>query len=113
MVALHMGCRIDHSNCTLPRPETHCWPSMCRGTQLTLTQQQVALVLPGGPFTRADLAAVAAEAAAAAEDPSLCKLAWEVSVLQQNYRTRPQGQFWTPRVTSRLRETQQHSLHTC
>jgi hypothetical protein len=47
-----------------------------------LTQQQVALVLPGGPFTRADLAAVAAEAAAAAEDPSLCKLAWEVGVLQ-------------------------------
>ena len=68
----------------LPRNETQCWPSMCRGTQLTLTQQQVALVLPGGPFTLADLAAVAAEAAAAAEDPSLCKLAWEVSVLQQH-----------------------------
>lgn len=68
---------------------------MCRGTQLTLTQQQVALVLPGGPFTRADLAAVAAEAAAAAEDPSLCKLAWEVSVLQQHYghKYSPQEQF--------------------
>ena len=51
---------------------------MCRGNQMNLTQQQVALVLPGGPFTRADLAAVVAEASAAAVDSSLCKLAWEV-----------------------------------
>lgn len=83
MIDMHMAFDVDHWSPTLPRPETAFWSFMCRGTQLTLTQQQVALVLPGGPFTRADLAAVAAEAAAAAEDPSLCKLAWEVSVLQQ------------------------------
>jgi hypothetical protein len=48
---------------------------------MNLAQQHVALVLPGGPFTRADLAAVAAEASAAALDTSLCKLAWEVGQL--------------------------------
>lgn len=51
---------------------------LCRGNELSLTQQQVAMVLPGGPYTQADLAAITVEASAAASDPSLCELAWEV-----------------------------------
>ena len=38
------------------------------------------MVLPGGPYTPADLAAIALEAAAVAADTSLIELAWEVGV---------------------------------
>jgi len=51
---------------------------LCRGTLHSLRPQQIAYVLPGGPYKEEELHAIDTEALAASADKSLIELAWEV-----------------------------------
>lgn len=56
-----------------------------RGQKISLTPQQILVVLPGGPYTEADLQLVAQEAAGLARDYALIELAWELSNVSMTY----------------------------
>ena len=60
-----------------------------------LTPQQIALVLPGGPYPESDMYKVAEEAAASAQDASLMELAWQISDRDASF-TAPEVNFRAP-----------------